>query len=308
MIDVTTQNKILKAISSGMTHREASRAYGVSVGVVSSIRNATPEPIYTDQCLDISRMIKPTYRVMGFPDPHIPCHDKEAMGVALRAQEYFKPDVTIIGNDFVECTPFTRFPFNKLSETEAKDFKTGTINPANKIIDQIQSNTKLTIFQMGNHDAWVERWAARGGGTEKSIYNLVSLEHHLSADRANFIWMKEYGMPIKLHKDLNCIHGWSYCRHAAGKHVALSKTKSVIFHHTHRRQVDTIGDYWDGNAVEALSAGCLCKRKPMYRHDKAPTEWVHGFWVAYIGKESYTAYPVLINKGRAVLPDGKEIK
>jgi hypothetical protein len=308
MIPVALQNKVLRGITAKMTAREISRAYGVSVGAVSSIRNSIPDPIYTDASLDLTKMFSPTFRVMGFPDMHLPDHDELAVEVALRAQEEFQPDVTVIGNDFVECTPFTQHAFNKLGEADARDFKSETIEPAKKMIDRIQDNTKLTVFQQGNHDAWIERWATRGKHTEKSVYSLVSLQHHLATDRARFIWMPEYGMTIKLHDKLNCVHGWSYCRHAAGKHLDLSKTKSLIFHHTHRMQLDSAGDYWNSDSIQAMSAGCLCKRKPMYKHDKSPTQWVHGFWVAYIGRDSFTMYPVLIDKGQAVLPCGTEIR
>jgi hypothetical protein len=308
MIPVALQNKVLRSITAGMTHREVARAFGVSVGAVSSIRNSIPSPVYDKGVLDLTQMFEPTYKVFGFTDMHIPNHDLLATEVAMRAHEAFQPDVTIIGNDFVECTPFTQHPFNKLKEAQAKDFKASTIEPAKAIIDRIQDNTKLTVFQQGNHDAWIERWAARGGVKNQSIYSLVSLEEHFAKDRARFIWMPDYGMPVKLHDKLNCVHGWSYCRHAAGKHLDLTKTKSLVFHHTHRMQLDAAGDYWNGDSIQTMSAGCLCQRKPMYKHDKSPTQWVHGFWVAYIGKDSFTMYPVLIDKGQAVLPCGTEIK
>ena len=308
MIPVALQNKILRGITSGMTHREASRAYGVSVGAVSSIRNSIPKPVWDKDTLDLTQMFEPTYRVFGFPDPHIPDNDPLATEVALRAHEAFHPDITIIGNDFVQCTPFQQHKVNKLRESHAQDFKRDTIDPANKIIDRIQDSTQLTVFQQGNHDAWIERWAARGASTEKSVYSLISLETHFAKDRARFIWMPEYGQNIKIHEDLYCVHGWSYCKNAAGKHLDLTKTKSIIFHHTHRMQMDVGGDYWDDDSIQSMSAGCLCSKKPMYKHGKEPTAWSHGFWVAYVGKNSFTVYPVLIKKGQAVLPCGTEIK
>lgn len=65
----------------------------------------------------------------------------------------------------------------------------------------------------------------------------------------------------------------------------------------------------DGKMVGAWSAGCLCARTPIYAHGGAPTEWSHGFWVAYIGRDSFTVYTVpIFDKGYAVLPDGKEVK
>jgi len=312
-MDIRVKNKVLKAKAMGMNNREVSRAFKVSVGSVSNICNSAIEPVYTNdasQALDMPSIVGDSYRVFGFPDPHIPDHDPVAMDIAIKAQKYFCPDVTIIGNDFVQCTPFQQHKVNNLkdSRVQGQDFYDYTIKPANKIIDRIQDNTKLTVFQPGNHDAWIERWAARGGQTNKSVYGMVSLKKNLADNRADFIWMPEYGVPVKLHDKWYSIHGWSFCKNAASKHRDLSKTKSIVFHHTHRMQQDTGGNYWDESSTEAMSAGCLCQKKPMYAHDKAPTQWVHGFWVGFVGKHSYTSYAVKIENGRAIMPDGKEIK
>jgi len=311
-MDIRVKNKVLKAKASGMNNREVSRAFKVSVGSVSNICRDRVEAVYSDEPdkpLDLPAMMGNSYTVFGFPDMHIPDNDSKATEIALKAHAYFKPDVSIIGNDFVQCTPFQRHNVNNMRDSSrfAQDFLDSTIKPANKIIDKIQDNTKLTVFQQGNHDAWVERWAASNGGTEKSVYKMVSLEHNLASRRADFVWMPEYGTPVKLHKDRMCIHGWYYNIHAANKHLIKSKTKNVIFHHTHRMQTDTGADNWTGKPIEAVSAGCLCDRKPVYGIGN-PTEWVHGFWVCFVGRKSSTCYVVKIDDGRAIMPDGKEIK
>jgi hypothetical protein len=310
---VRIKNKVLRHKAAGMTNREISRAFNVSVGSVSNICTNKVKPIYTadpSRALDIPSMVGKTYKVFGFPDPHIPDHDPVAMDIAIKAQRYFSPDVTIIGNDFVQCTPFQQHKVNSLKDSSIKgrDFSDYTIKPANKIIDRIQDNTSLTVFQQGNHDAWVERWAARSGQTGKSVHSLVSLKKNLADNRADFIWMPEYGVPVKLHEKWYSVHGWSFCKNAASKHRELSKTMNIVFHHTHRKQSDSGGNYWDESSTEAMSAGCLCMKKPMYKHDKAPTQWVHAFWIGFVGKHSSTRYAVPIENGRAIMPDGKEIK
>jgi len=311
-MNIRVKNKVLKGKASGMNNREISRAFKVSVGSVSNICNSRVKPVWSKDKgnpLDLPAMMGHKYTAFGFPDMHIPDNDPKATEIALKAHAYFKPDVTIIGNDFVQCTPFQRHSVDNMKDSSrfAEDFESSTIRPANKIIDIIQDNTKLTVFQQGNHDEWIERWAAGGGGTEKSVYKMVSLEYNLALRRADFVWMPEYGTAVKLHKDRMCVHGWYYNIHAAGKHLQKSKTKNVIFNHTHRMQTDTGADNWTGKPYQAISAGCLCHRKPVYGIG-TPTEWVHGFWVCHVGRLSSTCYAVLIDGDRAIMPDGKEIK
>jgi hypothetical protein len=243
-------------------------------------------------------------RVFGYTDIHFPNEDKEALQVAMAGQRFFKPDITIVGNDLIDCTPYTGWADSSLTEALAKDWRNTELRPANKFLNAVQKHTKKTIFLPGNHDKWVERWAARAGKIGLAIHDIISIKTNLCKGRKNF----EYKDSVNLHRYLSVVHGWSYCKHAAYKHVELSKTKSIIFHHTHRRQMITTRDPWYGRPIEAISAGCLCEQVPMYRHDGAPTEWTHGFWVAFIGKRSFTIYPILIHEARAIMPDGKEIK
>ncbi len=245
-------------------------------------------------------------RWFGYPDIHFPDQDDEALAVAEAAQREFKPDKVILGNDMFQATPFSRWGKKTIKEAVAVDFLETEIKPANAFIDRVQEATDYTFFQFGNHDAHIERWAASNGTTGVSIFSLISIEHNLGG-RENFEFVPE-GREIKLHEKLICIHGWSYSIHCASIHRQKSPLQSVIFNHAHRRQSDTLTYPSADGPTTAMCAGCLCKRIPMYKHDGNPTGWTHGFWIAYVGKESFTMYSVEINKGRAILPSGKEIK
>lgn len=255
----------------------------------------------------IQRSRSNAIRWFGYPDMHIHDQDDEAVAVAEAAQREFKPDKTIVGNDLLQATAFSKFGNQTIGEAIAMDFKETELDPANAFIDRVQKYTKETIFQEGNHDAHIERWAATHGKGAMSVFSLISPRINLSKGRKNFTYIKQ-GEKIELHPRLICVHGWSYSLHAASVHRQKSPLQSVIFNHAHRRQSDTLTYPATDMPTEAMCAGCLCKRKPMYKHDGNPTGWTHGFWVAYIGKHDFTMYAVKINKGRAILPNGKEIK
>lgn len=255
----------------------------------------------------IMRSKSSAVRWFGYPDIHFPDQDDEAVAVAEAAQREFKPDIVIVGNDMLQATPFSRFGNQTIKESVAMDFKETELDPANAFIDRVQAHAKAVIFQEGNHDAHIERWAATHGQGAVSVFSLISPRINLSEGRENFTWVSQ-GENVQLHPKLICVHGWSYCVHCAAAHRRKSPLQSVIFNHAHRMQSDTLTYPATDRPTKAMCAGCLCKRVPMYKHDGNPTGWTHGFWVAYIGKHSFTSYAVEINKGRAILPNGKEVR
>ncbi len=246
-------------------------------------------------------------RWFGYPDIHFPDQEDEALAVAEAAQREFEPELVIVGNDMLQATPFSKFGNQTIEESVAMDFKETELDPANAFINRVQKYTKFTYFQEGNHDAHIERWAVQHGSSAVSVFSLISPRVNLSKGRKDFLYIKQGGN-VQLHRNLICVHGWSFSIHCASVHRRKSPFQSVIFNHAHRVQSDTLTYPASDMPTTAMCAGCLCKRIPMYKHDGNPTGWTHGFWVAYVGKDSFTMYSVIINKGRAILPSGKEVK
>ena len=146
-----------------------------------------------------------------------------------------------------------------------------------------------------------------------SIVNITDMDKD-DKDRENFKYVRQVSdkqdraSAIVLHPKLICVHGWAATKYAAGWHREKSPLQSVIFNHTHRMQSDTLTYPTSDAPTTAMSAGCLCNRVPMYGITGSPTGWTHGFWVAYVGADSFTIYSVIINRGRAILPCGREVK
>jgi 3',5'-cyclic AMP phosphodiesterase CpdA len=251
-------------------------------------------------------------RVFGFTDIHWSDHDQTALAVAEKAQRHFKPHTTVIGGDLLNCGPFSRHPKIKLDEDAEYDLETSEIKPANRFLDRVQKHTRSTTYLIeGNHDAWIERWLASLHLGRKTLQCLLPSKA-LSANRRNFRYVPNTEINgqrsgyVKLHRDLIAVHGWCANKYAAQTHIDRARDKSVIFHHTHRIDYRVL-PLFDGRPVIGMSAGCLCKRQPIYAHGGCPSDWIHGFWVAYVGRHSFTCYPVPILRGKAVLPDGTEI-
>jgi hypothetical protein len=169
------------------------------------------------------------------------------------------------------------------------------------------------VWLEGNHDIWVNRWIANLPGIERLGREMIRLpsdyvrEHNPGIEFVPYTPIEERLSAYELHKDLVTCHGWCANKYSARRHLELSRTKSVLFFHTHRSQHDVTRCPHSGRIIEAMSPGCLCRLIPIWRHGQ-PTDWVHGFWLGYLGRHSYTAFTVRITGGRAVLPSGEEIK
>ena len=251
-------------------------------------------------------------RVFGFTDIHWSDRDKRALAVAEAAHRAFKPDITVIGGDLHNCGPFSRFAKQKIAEDEGYDLLTTELEPVAAFLDRIQAaTTQQTIVLEGNHDEWIERWIC-SSPKGSAFRSMIPGTYHTKG-RKNFKWIPYTKVKgdrkscWRMRSDWIVVHGWIANKYAAQHHLNYAKNMNVIFHHTHRAD-HSWTTLWSGKSIEAFSAGCLCKFIPIYAHNGSPTDWVHGFWVAYVGRKSATAYPVIIHGSSAVLPDGSEVR
>jgi len=250
-------------------------------------------------------------RVFGYTDIHWSDRDEHALAIAQHAQGIFAPDVTVLGGDLLNCTAFSRHPKRKLDHDEGYDYLESELKPANRFLDEVQRWTRdETVLLEGNHDEWFERWIRNTEGA-MGLQSLLPSRYLCQRDAFRYVSFSpgrdKRQCNYQLAPFLVATHGWCAPKYAAQHHLDRAKDISVIFHHTHRFD-DRAVPLFRGGPIRATSAGCLCKRIPMYAHNGSPTDWTHGFWVAFVGRQSFTVYPVLIANGSAVLPDGTEVR
>ena len=250
----------------------------------------------------------------GFPDIHWATRDKTALSIATNAHRLLRPDLTILGGDVWDCTPFSRFGRKSLEEMQnyQRTFCEVEMIPSLRWVNAIAAHTKRIVWLEGNHDAWLGRWVANAPCADRIGSELLRsplrymVDHEKKLEVVPWSNTNDRLSKFALHPRLITCHGWCANKYAARKHLELSRSKSVIFHHTHRAQREATRDPHTGDIIEAMSAGCLCKRQPIWQQG-VPTDWVHGFWIAYLGRHTYTLFAVRIERGRAVLPDGREV-
>ena len=251
-------------------------------------------------------------KVFGFPDIHWAVRDPQALAVATRAHALFRPDLTVFGGDLVDASPFARHPRRKYNEGDY-DFISHELEPLRGWIDRVQDQTRggrLAVL-MGNHDDWLERWsiAAGIGHSLASLRPSVYLFGKRRSTQVVPFGRMAGNSPtfFMLTPTLIVVHGWVSNKYAAEAHLRMASPYSIVFHHTHRMEY-LATTRCDGTVAVGMSPGCLTRKVPVYSHGGSPTGWVHGFWVAFLGKTSFTMYQVPIVEGVCVLPDGTSVK
>jgi predicted phosphodiesterase len=254
-----------------------------------------------------------TTKILFFSDTHISAEegDPRAVEVLKKAIIHLKPDITVAGGDIIDCGGFSRFSKKGFEEDHCGDLIIDEYEPANKLLDFVQKHTKQrTVYLCGNHDTRIEQWLKR---TEN--YSLMSLlpMRYLSRDRKDFTWVSFHpgksatSCHYRLSPNLYACHGWAANKYSAEAHLNKARDISILYGHSHRADF-RVHTMWDNRPVVAATAGCLCKLSPKYAHNGSPTEWNLGYTVALVKGMQHHIYPVIINKYKAIMPDGKEIK
>jgi len=255
-----------------------------------------------------------SHLVMVLPDLHVPHHDKHALACALRVHEIMKPKRTVILGDWLDCEAWSQHPVSSRAQERAMTFFEGEVEPCRKILKKLEENTEEIIYLEGNHEFRVERLVTSMKGVMLDVADLVSPQRLLSRDRDKQFTYIPY-IPTggvlphyRIAKDLIAVHGWSFARHAAAKHLEIAKHYSVVFGHIHRKQEFTARDPIAGRTYKAWSPGCLSKLQPLYMNHN-PTDWVHGFSLIWVtdNRERWTEYSPMIINGSCVLPDGRKV-
>lgn len=249
--------------------------------------------------------------VVAVPDTHVPYQDEAALACVQHVIEILRPRKVLVLGDFIDATAFSTHPVKSLAEVAAKNFYESEIAPANRELDRFQKYSDELIYISGNHCSRLERIAAALGGPFGAVYNLVSPQTLLSANRKNFTWIpyNSHLAHYTVANDLWAFHGWTHSTHAAYAHLHALRSISGIFGHIHRQQSYAVRDPVTNRVIKAWSPGCLTKLQPLWMLN-SPTNWVHGFDLIYVRDDlsEWTNYTVSITNGEVILPSGRTVK
>lgn len=225
--------------------------------------------------------MKDGYKLLAMFDPHIQTRPtakgwepfiSKALTTALEFGEWWKPDETIIGQDFMEFGPISYWNQRRRLEMEgrrlAHDFEF-----ANQILDKIQGFTRSKIvFQPGNHDWWLDNYIQE----RPELDGLINQDKVLQF-KARGIEALEYGLVYTVgkaafaHELLRNRRTFTTKYHAA--RMAEDYGKSIFYGHFHTAQNFTRVAY-DSSPNMAVSIGCLCDLNPGWTR-YSPNNWIN---------------------------------
>lgn len=309
-----TCDEIRRLKSTGIPHREIAEKLGVALGTVNlhtqpcfhskETTHPTPEKFgeefiqraHGKKGRPVKQKPPPTgefTRFFVWPDTHIPDHNPVAVDLALQAMSWFKPHITVILGDFLDCAPVSHWLRNKRLTTEgmrlADDYAV-----ANAMLDDIEERTLDEIVYIeGNHEDWIRQLIDESPGLAGLIDLSVGMRFNERRERKK-ITTYRYGGMHSIGGNVWFTHGSYVTMHHAKKHVE-SYRRTIVYGHTHDVQ-----EYFSVSPVDiedkhkGLSMGCLSNKKPEYQKNR-PNNWVHAFGLGTVrpdGTFNVNAYEI----------------
>lgn len=247
------------------------------------------------------------------PDSHGNHIDPDASRAFLKDLKALDPKQIVRLGDHVDCggtfNTHQRNYTNEMTESYEDD-----CSAANDFFDATQAaapGVEEDDYLEGNHEAHVERWAARTFQSHKDAEALLEVygpAKMLDLKRRGIRYYKRstiyqgLAIPGTIRKG-RCFftHGISHSKHATYVHL-IRFGCNVVHGHTHRRQ--SAGERTVTSAgFEAWCPGTLAKLQPLYKHTE-PTSWTHGYAVQFVNKSGlFLHINVPIHKGKSLLMD-----
>lgn len=231
-------------------------------------------------------------RVLIVPDTQVPNHDVDSWRVILSFAKYWKPTELIIMGDFVDLTSLSRY--QKLSPLESHNLDE-EIKLGNQALDELGKVTKQArkIYLLGNHEKRYEIYKLNEWCKEvRHLNSMTSIEEELNLTKRGYKTIEYGGIYQKGFAIFT--HGWFVNKYHSEKTLKRF-FKNIYYCHSHGWQVYSMLGL-DGQPVEAVSCGCLCKTDLTYLRGK-PMDWVQMFaYFDFMNDGTYYAhFPKIIN-------------
>ena len=230
-----------------------------------------------------------------------PLHDSKAINAALKFVKDFKPDITILGGDILDCGAVSHHNHGKPGAVEGLRLVGDADELRKVVIEPVQEYTKdKLIYITGNHEGWLTDLSDQIPALE-GIIDVRSILH--LSKRWTVVpqgEMYKLGKLVFIHGDQ--IKGGEH----AAKNAVSAYERNVRMGHFHCFQAYSKTSAVDANGHTALIVPCLCKKGPGYGGG-APNKWMQGFLWGYVGQGVFNDYVTVIVDGKCIV-NGKEYK
>lgn len=264
-----------------------------------------------------TRAGKSTRRYMNIPDMHHPHVDPVWEAIVIKAAEIICPDEIIVGGDGIDAEAASSHPkstFAELADVRRVTEEYASLSAWMKRMHRAAGGCDWVYIE-GNHEHRVERECLKlSSQFGRDVFDALSPKVNICREApAKMKWIDYASDTINVYRiaeDLVACHGWSFAKRAVQVHLEKARGVSIWFNHVHREAHES-GTDLDGRVIEGWSVGSGCKKQPYWQHGK-PNDWVLGFGVTYVGRDSWTQTthvikPTRSGGGSVVLDGGMEI-
>ena len=239
-------------------------------------------------------------RFIAWPDTHIPYEDKQAVGVALKIVEWYKPQVVVVLGDFLDCAPVSHWlkANQRVKSAEGLRLK-DDFDRGNKLLDKmLVPSVKKLVYLEGNHEDWIHDAIERNPEFDGLIDLSLGLKFDERRKRGLDIVHLRYNKCWNLGK-LWFTHGIYTGVSHAKKHVE-SYARNIVYGHLHDVQLHVKVSPVDVEDRQlGLSLGCLADRNPQFMENR-PNNWTHALGVGMVrANGNFNIDPVIISGGEA---------
>jgi predicted phosphodiesterase len=223
-------------------------------------------------------LFKPSIKVGGISDIHVPYQDPIALEAALSFLESYNPDILIILGDLLDFYKLSRF----VKKTGHKGVSQEIIEARGLLCDIRKRFPKAQIiFKEGNHDSHMERYImAQAPEIADLLENLLQEKLHL--DKLEIEYRKEFFQIGKLWY----LHGHEKQGGGQAEHICDSVFRQVydhaIFGHHHRTQ-EKIYKRIDESTLWVGGTGHLAGKMEYAQINR----WNQGFFTVDYGANGY---------------------
>lgn len=233
--------------------------------------------------------------------------EKHVLDDALEFIRDFKPEVFVIGGDFLDFDAISCFNRHKrntiglnavLKETKKEILLGRTM--LDEVRKAVGPKCKI-VFLVGNHEERLEKFFFE---YPQLFPDYTTLEGALELKKRN-IELVEQGGYYKLGK-LYFMHGEKYGSDVFTKGAAMKCRKSVRLFHHHTNQSYMITSELDGDdKIEVKACGCMCGMSPSFMKGMQ-NRWINSFFCGYVLPDGdYQDFTISVFKGRIIAPNGK---
>lgn len=204
-----------------------------------------------------------------------------------------KPDIVLIGGDFLDCSSLSTYNIDSPLLTENKRLS-NDIKMAKKELSFFEKYSKQVIYLAGNHERRLNKIVEKYPVFTDNILTwskLLDIDYYIELE----------DQPIQVIPELYIMHGHKYGTHLASQNVR-DYMENIICGHAHRSQTYTLTTM--KKSVTGWSSGCLSSREPKYLAGRKTT-WVNGFIEILYDDEGFNVNNIIIENDRFII-DGKK--